>query len=219
VWKRFTGAQPFSSVAYHPKGRLLAAATFDNLAKPGEVYLWDVPSGKLVSTFRGHEGWVTGLSWSSDGTRLASCGHDGTVRILDGETLKETLVFRERGVPVAAAAFSPDDKRIASAAGRLEARKARDSQVVIWRAKTREVLHRLTGHTGRMTTLAFSPDGQRLVSGGRDGQVKLWDVETGQEVLSLDGDEGEVWSVAFSRAGTIASGGTAGVIRVWHGGR
>jgi hypothetical protein len=58
-------------------------------------------------------------------------------------------------------------------------------------------------HTGRVSSVAFSPDGQRLASGGggrreQEGYVKVWDVQTGQELLSLKGHTDRVKSVAFS---------------------
>ena len=41
---------------------------------------------------------------------------------------------------------------------------------------------RLTGHAGEVTSVAFSPDGTRVVSGSSDNLVKVWDAETGAEV-------------------------------------
>src|SRR4051812_39909795 len=44
-----------------------------------------------------------------------------------------------------------------------------------------------TGHTSLVNTVAFSPDGKILASGGGDNAVRLWDVETGREIKSLVG--------------------------------
>ena len=43
----------------------------------------------------------------------------------------------------------------------------------------------MTGHGGQVTSVAFSPDGKRIVSGSDDKLVKIWDVETGTEVRSF----------------------------------
>src|SRR5947209_19417108 len=68
----------------------------------------------------------------------------------------------------------------------------------------------LKGHTGWVTSVAFTADGKTLASVGQDNSVKLWDVATGQERMTLKGHIGLVRSVAFTAGGrTVASGGVA----------
>ena len=56
-------------------------------------------------------------------------------------------------------------------------------------------------HLGSVTSVAFSPDGKRLVSASADQTVKVWDAATGSETLTLKGHTGGVFSVAFSPDG------------------
>ena len=75
----------------------------------------------------------------------------------------------------------------------------------------------LTGHTDRVHSMAFSPDGHTLVSGSYDGTVRLWDVATHRQIgAPLNGHDGEVYSVAFSPDGkVVASGADDGMVRLW----
>lgn len=73
-----------------------------------------------------------------------------------------------------------------------------------------------TGNVRPVYSVAFSPDGKILASGGLGGTVWLWDVSTGREVRALSGHSASVQSVAFSPDGkSIASCGMDKTIQLW----
>ncbi|MGH3875118.1 MAG: NACHT domain-containing protein, partial [Pseudonocardiaceae bacterium] len=77
-------------------------------------------------------------------------------------------------------------------------------------------LRPLTGHTGTVLSVAYSPDGTRLLTGGDDASVRIWDATTGTPIHHLTGHTGAVWSVAYSPDGTrLLTGSDDASVRIW----
>ena len=107
-----------------------------------------------------------------------------------------------------AAVYSPDGKHIATA-GSLGA--------FLWDAETGALLRTFRGHTSGILSVAFSPDGTRVLTGSRDETAKLWDAETGQEIRTFGDHTGRVTSVAFSPDGKrILTGSGYGTAQIWQ---
>jgi serine/threonine protein kinase len=74
----------------------------------------------------------------------------------------------------------------------------------------------LKGHIGPVWSIAFSPDGQTVVTGCDDSVLRLWDAATGQELGRLEGHDGAVYALAFASSGRLlVSGGGDGALRLW----
>jgi WD40 repeat protein len=126
---------------------------------------------------------------------------------------------------VASVAFSPDGKTIASGGA--------DGKVRLWNpnggglaysgsgapipGSDHQELATLTGHTGAVNSVAFSPDGHTLASGSSDTTVRLWNATTRRSIATLTGHTGPVNSVAFSPdAESLASGSSDMTVRLWN---
>src|SRR5215475_9643277 len=75
----------------------------------------------------------------------------------------------------------------------------------------------LTGHTGEVLAVAFSPDSRLLASGSSDQTIRLWDPVTGGERKLLRGHTGAVRALAFAARSSqfLASGSADGTVRIW----
>ena len=77
-------------------------------------------------------------------------------------------------------------------------------------------LKTLEGHSWDVSSVAYSPDGTKIVSGSGDKTIKIWDANTGQCLKTLEGHSDDVESVAYSPDGTkIISGSDDPTIKIW----
>jgi len=147
---------------------------------------------------------------SPDGKRMVVTRLDWTGPKVFDVTGQEICMLTGGNGHVISAAFSHDGKYVATAT------RGSRSTLKIWRADTGQECFILKGHANNtLTTVAYSPDGKRVVSGGDDGTIRLWDTKTGQETLTLKALAGVI-SLVFSPDGRqIASGTSLGTIQIW----
>src|SRR5262249_24259392 len=92
------------------------------------------------------------------------------------------------------ARFSPDGKRIATA--------AHDGTAAVWDVATGARLVELRGHVGPVARVEWSPDGRALVTSGWDRTARIWDAGTGALRATLAGYTSDVHSAVFSSDGS-----------------
>jgi dipeptidyl aminopeptidase/acylaminoacyl peptidase len=151
-----------------------------------------------VRTLR-HEQEITRVSFSPDGTLLATACRDTTVRLWSTTTGRVEKQLDGHVESVHELAFSPDRKTLATASGR--------GTVHLWDVASHKELRRLTGHKNWVGSLVFSKTGKELISGSVDDTLRLWDVATGKEIRRLEIPNESVNSLALSPDGTTVAVG------------
>jgi len=183
------------SARYSRDGKQIVTASRDRTAS-----LWNADSGEPVLRFQeGHDFLVSGVVFYRDGKHLATGAGDNTVRVWDATSGTQTAVMTPTG-RIGALAVSPDSEWLAT--GSL------GTDIKLWNATTGEPRGALRGHAMEISTLAFSPSGDRLVSGDTRGHVRLWKLDrdsAGKSTWTFEnelvGHNGSITSLRFTPDG------------------
>jgi WD40 repeat protein len=177
-----------------------------------EWYYWQRLCHPDQHTFIGHRSEVLSVSWSPDGTRLATASEDLTAKVWDAAGGgREMLTLKGHTSAVSSVSWSPDGTRLATG--------SHDGTAKVWEASGGREMLTLKGHTGPVYAASWSPDGMRLATGSGDGTTKLWDAVDGRERLTVRGHTGSVRSLAWSPEGArLATGSADGTAKVWDAG-
>ncbi len=156
---------------------------------------------------RGHDRAVTDVKFMGE-THLVSSSVDGTARIWDLNRRRGVSIFREHESEVLDVGFSPTGTWLATA--------GRDQKIVLWQwqgRRPKKALEWVAHPKGRITKIAWAPDGQRLASIASDGVLRIWSVPDGREVSVIQLERGGLgldWRGEF-----IASLTDQGRIDIW----
>jgi WD40 repeat protein len=210
---RSIGGRPddISSVAFSPDGLQVLTGSSD-----GKAQLWDAATGQSRLSFEGDTEEVNSVAYSPDGRFVLAGSFDGTARLWDAATGKQIRSFQGYSSPVFSAVFSLD--------GHLVLTGGWDQAAELWDAATGRRIRSFGGGTnlaqglaGKPTSVALSPDGRYLLTGG--DSADLHDAATGKLLRSFDenADHEMVSSVAFSPKGHfVLTGSSDQTARLWN---
>ncbi|HXD87009.1 MAG TPA: WD40 repeat domain-containing protein [Urbifossiella sp.] len=190
-------------------------------AADGTLVVLDVSGSvpKEVATLTAHSAGVAAAAYSPDGSKLATAGGDGALRIW---TIAETgqpvalKKFEGQVKPGSPSGFSPLSGVAFSADGRFVASAGADAVVRVWDVQTQAEVRGLRGHTEWATCVAFSPDARLLLSGGADKIARIFELAP-QEGAGGLGHLLTVNAIAVSPDGKLAATASADhTVKIWE---
>ena len=195
--------------AFSPDGKWVLSGGDDE-----SVRLWDVQGYQETrvlhaTVFAGHDDAVLSAHYSRDGKEIVTASRDRTASLWDATNGKPVRRFQEgHEFLVSGVVIYPNRQRIATGAG--------DNSVRIWDLTAGTQTAVLTP-TGRIGTLAVSPDSAVLATGSPTSDIKLWNATTGASLGALSGHAADISALNFAPSGErLASGDSRGHLRLWR---
>lgn len=154
-----------NALVYSPDGQRIITTADD-----GKIKVWDIESGFCIVTFTEHTSGVTACEFAKKGNVLFTSSLDGSIRAWD---LIRYRNFRTFTAPtrLSWSCMAVDPSGEVVAAGSLDS-----FDIHIWSVQTGQLLDQLAGHEGPVSSLAFAPNGNLLVSGSWDRTARIWSV-------------------------------------------
>ncbi|HTU25276.1 MAG TPA: hypothetical protein VMF30_07765, partial [Pirellulales bacterium] len=160
-------------IAYSPDGKLIATGGQD------VINIWNATSGDEIRQMTGHQSDIWDLSFSPDGTRIASASMDRSARVWDVTTGQQLLTLRGHNDIVTGVRFSPSGKEIATASV--------DGTLRTWDAATGSERLTFRGHAQPIYSVDFDPKGEHIATTSDDGTIRIWNSAEEQQYRTSPG--------------------------------
>jgi WD40 repeat protein len=202
-------------LGYSPQGDRLVTGSYDQSVK-----IWDVARGKCLDTLHKHTNRVWSVAFHPQENLVVTGGDDHGIKIWELQRGKCFKTLQGNSNAIYAIAYSDQGDR-----QNLLASGHEDQTIKLWNVNINapQILKPdlqpsqvLRGHSDRILSIAFSPNGQILASGSADRTIKLWNPLTGNLIKTLQGHRSWVWEIAISPdSKSLASGSYDHTVKVW----
>ncbi|MCX6362197.1 MAG: hypothetical protein NT029_20570 [Armatimonadetes bacterium] len=182
------------------------------LSMSGTLLRWRASDGVLLKRVAAQQSTNWGprsLALSPDGLSIVTCGQSDA----NACVWRASDFVLQRRIPLSSVSS------VAWSAGGIIACGRTDKTIALADPSTGSLIRTLSGHTGAVNSVAFSPDGGRLVSASADMTARIWDVASGSALHTLASHTAAVYDAAFSPDGSRVATGANGAdrtLRIWN---
>jgi WD40 repeat protein/tRNA A-37 threonylcarbamoyl transferase component Bud32 len=192
-------------VVFSPDGERVASVAWDGTART-----WDATTGRSLAVLEHESPLLLSVAFAPDGQQLAVLERNHSrVTVWDTTTRQKKLALPLPEVGLG-------NSRVAiSRSGDLLAAGASDGTIHLWKLPQGTATGVLRGHTGRVTSLAFRPDGQQLATVAGEKAIWLWDVPARNRTAALPAVADSVYHLAYSADGRLLAGAAGKDVYLW----
>ena len=198
-----------NSIVFKADGKSILSGTN---CHPASIRIFDVNSGNISWDYNVGMSFmcIMGVSFSSNSNYIAAMEEFGNILIFDNTgsspNIKDTVVTGTQYAFSTEISPSNDQVAVGCSNGKMQVYNISNASKNI----------DINAHTGFVWTVAYSPDGNYLITGGSDKKVKIW-TKTGAAMRTLDGHTDAVYQVKVSNDGQyIVSCSADNTIRIWN---
>ncbi|KAJ6645347.1 F-box-like/WD repeat-containing protein ebi [Pseudolycoriella hygida] len=190
--------------------------SFASCSTDGSIHICELGVNKPTKSFQGHRGEVNIVRFDPQGQLLASGSDDKTIKIwsMQQDTCVHDLqahsnvIYTVKWSPTGPGTRNPNMNRTLASA-------SFDGTIRLWDVERSAYIHTLAKHTNAVYSVAFSPDGKYLASGGCDKYIHIWSTQSGQLLHSYKGT-GDIFEVCWNSFGNkVAASASNGCIFVF----
>jgi WD40 repeat protein len=195
---RITDAQ------FSPDGKSVVTISDDRTAK-----VWDIQSGREITTLRGHQDVLTAVQFNPAGDRIITTSADKTARLWNAKSGQEIMKFVGHQGKIQTVRVSRDGRQMITASIDRTAR--------LWDIQSGREITKFVGHQDEVNLALFSPDRRTILTVSPDQTARIWDIQSGREIRQLIGHKGNISSAQFSPDGTqIVTASHDRTVRIWN---